>query len=271
MSAFLITFRETLEATIIVGLIFSILNVFWAKRKEKMYIIFWVLLGVLSSVLFAFLLEWIFWEFEWSIEEVFEGTLMLVATIMITHFVVWTNSHFKNIWKKIKKWVETALSWGQLWILTILSFVSVIREWVETVIFLKSAEFSGISWGLFYAFGGFLIAIIVAWVLFYTIKVANISSVIKSTNFLFLLLWAWLLSHAISEFEWAGIIPQILKPLFDLNETFLTEKSWIWSFLKAGFSYDANPSITAFIAYISYICIVGYILFFRKKKSSFSV
>ena len=266
MSAFLITFRETLEATIIIGLIFSILNVFRAGKDKKRYIVFWVCAGILFSVVFAFVLEMIFWSFEWKVEKVFEGVLMLVATVMITHFVLWTNSHFKDIGKMIKSWLDKAISSGQMWILTMLSFVSVIREWVETVIFLKSAEFAGTSGGIFYALAWSLSAIGVALLLFFFIKNINLSSVLKSTNILFLLLGAGLFSHAISEFEWAGLIPKIMKPLFDLNTTFLTENSWIGSFLKAGFSYDANPSLTAFVFYIWYILIVWHFLFFSNKK-----
>ena len=165
---------------------------------------------------------------------------MLLAAWMITHFVLWTNAHFKHLGSMIKKWVEKALSTGQIWMLSVLAFVSVIREGVETVIFLKSAEFAWTSGWVMYAFWWFVVAVIVAVVLFYIIKSINITSVLKATNVLFLLLWAWLLSHAISEFEWGGIIPKIMKPLFDLNTTFLTEKEGFWSLLKANFATSSK-------------------------------
>lgn len=266
MSAFLITLRETLEAAIIVGLIFSILKVFWVEWNKKIYIIYGIISWIIASFIFAALLELLFGNFEWRVEKIYEWILMLLAAWMITHFVLWTNAHFSNMGVIIKKWVEKALSTGQLWILTILAFVSVIREWVETVIFLKSAEFAGTSAGPSYAFWWFFVAIIISFLLFYVIKNINIASVIKSTNVIFLLLGAWLLSHAVSEFEWGGLIPKIMKPLFDLNTTFLTEKEGFWSLLKAAFSYDADPSLTAFIVYIGYIFIIWYFLFFPNSS-----
>lgn len=38
MAIFIVTFRETLEAAIIIGLIFSMLKVFGVEQKRKRYI-----------------------------------------------------------------------------------------------------------------------------------------------------------------------------------------------------------------------------------------
>jgi len=53
---------------------------------------------------------------------------MVLASIMITQFLIWTNANFKNIGKNIKKSVENIVSSGQLWMLSILAFASVVRE-----------------------------------------------------------------------------------------------------------------------------------------------
>jgi high-affinity iron transporter len=70
---------------------------------------------------------------------------MILASIMITQFLIWTNANFKNIGKQIKKSVEHIVSSGQLWMLSILAFASVVREGVETVIFLNALNFSLVS------------------------------------------------------------------------------------------------------------------------------
>ena len=53
---------------------------------------------------------------------------MIFACAMITQFLVWTNSNFKNIGKRLKKSVEQIVTSGQLWMLSILAFASVVRE-----------------------------------------------------------------------------------------------------------------------------------------------
>jgi high-affinity Fe2+/Pb2+ permease len=88
--------------------------------------------------------------------------------------------------------------------------------------------------------------------LFFTIKKVNVAKVLRVTNVLFILVAGGLLAHGIVEFQGANIIPTIMKPLFDLSGV-LSEKEGIGAILKAGLSYDANPSLIAFTAYVMYI------------------
>lgn len=264
MAIFIVTFRETLEAAIIIGLIFSMLRVFWVEKKRKRYITIWIILWVVMSFFFAGGFEHFFWGFEGKTEKIYEGVLMLLACWMITQFLVWTNSNFKNLWKKIKKSVENIVTTNQLWMLSVLAFASVVREWVETVIFLNALDFSFTNWDIFLAVGGIIGAIIVSYILFFSIQKINIKKVLNYTNVLFILVAAGLLAHWIVEFQGASILPTIVKPLFDLSWV-LSEKEGIGAILKAGFSYDANPSLIAFIAYVTYISGFVYYFFFRKK------
>ena len=53
---------------------------------------------------------------------------MIIACTMITQFIIWTNANFKNIGKIMKNNVEKIVTNNQLWMLSILAFVSVVRE-----------------------------------------------------------------------------------------------------------------------------------------------
>ena len=267
MAIFIVTFRETLEAAIIIGLIFSMLRIFGVERKRKRYITLWILLWIVMSFLFAAWFEHLLGWFEWKTEKIYEGILMIVACVMITQFLIWTNKNFQNIWKKIKKTVEHIVTTNQLWMLSILAFASVVREWVETVIFLNALEFSLISSDIYLALAWVFWAIILSYVLFFTIQKVNVAKVLRYTNVLFILVAWGLLAHGIVEFQWAGVMPTIIKPLFDLSPI-LSEKEGIGALLKAWFSYDANPSLIAFVAYIMYLVWFGYYFFFRNKKAS---
>ena len=264
MWIFIVTFRETLEAAIIIGLIFSMLRVFGVEKKKKRYISLWVLLWVIMSFFFAWGFQYFFWAFEWKSEKIYEGILMIVACLLITQFIVWTNSNFKTAGKTIKKTVEYIVTTKQLWMLSILAFASVVREWVETVIFLNALNFSFISSDIWLALSGIVAAIWVSCILFFTIQKINIAKVLRVTNVLFILIAGWLLAHGIVEFQWAWVFPTIIKPFFDLSWV-LSESEGIWAILKAGFSYDANPSLMAFLAYILYLWTLGYYVFGRKK------
>ncbi len=266
MDFFIITFRETLEAAIIIGLIFSMLKLLWVKKKKKRYISVWIILWIIMSFVFAIWFEKIFWGFTGKVEKIYEWILMIVACAMITQFIIWTNANFKDIWKTMKNNIEKIITSKQLWILSILAFVSVVREWVETVIFFNALDFSLASNDSLYAIAGIIGAIIISYFLFFTIKKINIAKVLRYTNLLFIVIAGWLLAHGIVEFQWANIIPTFVKPLFDLSN-FLSEKEWVWAIFKAAFSYDANPSLIAFTAHITYIIAFWYYYFLRKKKA----
>jgi high-affinity iron transporter len=263
MAIFIVTFRETLEAAIIIGLIFSMLKVFWVEKKRKRYITIGIITGIIMSFLFAGGFQYFFWGFTGTTEKVYEGILMLVACAMITQFLIWTNSNFRNIWKKIKKTVQHIVTTNQLWMLSILAFASVVREWVETVIFLNALDFSFEGSDIWLALWWIITAIALSYILYFTIQKVNISKVLRVTNVMFILIAAWLLAHWIVEFQWAGVLPTILKPLFDLS-WILSESEWFWAILKAGLSYDANPSLIAFAAWLLYIS--GFTWYFYRKK-----
>ncbi len=265
MEFFIVTFRETLEAAIIIGLIFSMLRVFGVEKKKKRYITLGIILGIVMSFFFAGWFQYFFWGFEWKVEKVYEWILMLLACIMITQFLLWTNANFKNIWKKLKKSVEHIVTTNQLWMLSILAFASVVREWVETVIFFNALQFSlSNPSNVIFAISGVWVAIIVSYLLFFSIKKIDISKVLRYTNVMFILVAGWLLAHSIVEFQGANVLPTFIKPLFDLSWV-LSEKEGIGAILKAGLSYDANPSLIAFSAYIMYILWFWYYLFWKKK------
>ncbi len=265
MQFFIITFRETLEAAIIIGLIFSMLKVFGVEDSKKRYITIGIVMWIIMSFFFAGGFQYFFGWFEWKTEKIYEGVLMLVACLMITQFLVWTNANFKNIGKKIKNSVEQIVSSGQLWMLSILAFASVVREGVETVIFFNALDFSFWNSDVFYALAGIVAAIALSYLLFFSISKVNMAKVLQYTNILFVLVAGWLLAHSIVEFQWAWVLPTIIKPVFDLSPI-LSESEWLWAILKAGFSYDANPSLLAFTAYVWYVFWFG--MYFWMKNNS---
>lgn len=265
MWIFIVTFRETLEAAIIIGLIFSMLRVFWVERHKKRYITLGVIMWIIMSFFFAWWFQYFFWGFSWTSEKIYEWVLMLIACGMITQLLIWTNMHFKNAGLQIKKTLEYIITTRQLWMLSLLAFASVVREWVETVIFLNALWFSLVSFDIWLALSGVIAAVWVSVVLFFTIQKVNVAKMLRYTNILFILIAWGLLAHGIVELQWANILPTLIKPFFDLSWV-LSESEWIGAILKAGFSYDANPSLLAFLAYVLYISGFGYFVFWRKRR-----
>jgi high-affinity iron transporter len=264
LAIFLVTFRETLEASIIVGLVFSLLQVFWISNFRKRYIGFWIFVWILGSVIFAIMFQYLFGGFEWTSEKIYEGILMILGCVFITRFIIWTHSHFNNIWSNIKKVSEQFKSSNQLWFLSVLVALSVLREWVETVIFLNALSFSSEKIEIIFAALWIVWALIISWFLYASLKKIKLQKLLVITNIFFIFIAGWLLAHGIIEFQEAWILPNFINPLYDIS-SILSEKQGLWSILKAAVHYDSNPSLLSFLAYIIYMWIV-FSLFLKNKK-----
>jgi high-affinity iron transporter len=253
MLAFLITFRETLEAALIVWLLLSIVNVFYKKfDKWHVYILWGTIVGIILSLLFAYGFYVIFGWFEWKVEKIYEGVLMFVAFLMISHLLIWTNKNANKFSEEISWKVKRALVKSELWILFVITCLSVSREGVETVIFMNALDLSTGPANFVYGILWIISALTLSAIMFFSIKRLDISKIFKLTNILLLFIAAGLLAHSIVEFQWAWLIPTFIKPIFDLS-WILSENEWLWSFLKAMFWYDANPSLIAVVAYFSFL------------------
>ncbi len=266
IASFLITFREGLEAAVIVGILLSTLRMMGAYKKE---IFIWIgaLSGVLMSFIFAATFEAFFGGFTGTAEKIYEGALMFIGFVVITHVIIWLRKYGRTFRKKIEKDVQKALQKKEIWIIAILAFTAVVREGIETVIFLKALSIQ--SEGTLSLWGGFLglvAAVSLAGIIFLSSRNISPKKFFQVTGYLLLFIAGGLLAHSVVEFQGAGILPTVMKPVYNL-ESILSEKEGIGSFLKALFGYDSNPSLFAVIAYILYFSIL-FSFFHREQRSA---
>lgn len=247
-AAFLITFREGLEAAVIVGILLSAVRLFNAHKKS---LVIWA--GVAGGIIASFLFAWIFNTFtsgfEGTNEKVYEGILMFLAAGIIIHMIFWMKEQAKSIRKKLTKKVELSLSNNDLWSLGGLAMIAVMREGIETVIFMKALIVqSETSNAIFSGILGIIAAVTLAIIVFTGLKKLPIKSFFQFTSLFLIFIAAGLLAHGMVEFQGADWFPTFVKPLYDLHPV-LSEKEGFGAILKALFGYDADPSLIAVIVY----------------------
>lgn len=249
---FLITFRESLEAAVIVGILLAVLRTL-GQSKQSIFIWSGVGAGVILSLVFAWAFNILFGGFEGVAEEVYEGALMFFAAALITHLLFWMNQHSRTIRKTLEKKVTDILERKELWMLFLLAMFSVLREGVETVIFLQAISLQSDSAFAFWAASlGCLTAIGLAVMIFWSSKSVSPKRFFQATTVFLIFVAAGLIAHGVVEFQGAGLLPTFIKPLFDLSSV-LSESEGIGAILKALFGYDANPSLIAVIAYATFL------------------
>ncbi len=253
-SSLLITFRETLEAALVVGIVLTFLT----KTNQVLFKKFvWqgVGLGVLLSIILAFVLEAFFGGFEGRTEEIFEGILMFITAGFLTWMIMWVHKQ-KDIAKNLKEKVALHAKKGYGIGIIFLVTSSVFREGIETVLYLKASSLAGVTNQLTGAVIGIITALILGYSLFrFAIKV-NLSIVFNVTSVFLLLFAAGLVGHGVHEFQEVGIIPIFsFDPLWNISNI-LDHSSILGSFLRVLFGYTSKPTFVEFFSYATYISLV---------------
>lgn len=253
-AAGLITFRETLEAILVV----SVILIFLAKTKQKVFnkfVWFGILVGVGISILLAFLLEIFFGGLTGKTEELFEGVLMFVTAGFLTWMILWVHRQ-KDIAEKIREKVSIHIKEGYGLGIFLLTAISVFREGTETVLYLKASSLTGATNQLLGAVLGIASALVLGLILFRFAMRVRLSTVFNITSVFLLLFAAGLVSHGVHEFQEAKLLPIFsFDPIFNISHI-LDNKSLVGSFLRTLFGYTSKPTAMEITSYFSYIIFI---------------
>ena len=148
IESFLVTSRETLEASLVVGIVLAYLNK-TNNQNYKKTVYYGIIFGILASILSALVFTFFSDGFGGIAEQIFEGTTMLIAAFLLTTMILWMMQQ-RHIAKDIEGKVERHLMSAQPFLshigIFMLIFAAIIREGVETVIFLNAINYaSGIN------------------------------------------------------------------------------------------------------------------------------
>ena len=270
IESFLITSRETLEASLVVGIVLAYLN----KTNNQNYrktVYYAIIFGIIASILAAVAFTFFAGGFEGKAEELFEGITMLIGAFLLTTMILWMMQQ-RHIAKEIEGKVERHLLssrplFSHLGIFMII-FIAIIREGVETVIFLNAINYAN---GINFIGGslGILAAIVVGYLFFISTRKINLKRLFNVSSILLILFAAGLVAHGIHEFEEAGVLNPIVENVWDINHI-VDEKGIFGSFLKGLFGYNGNPSLLEVISYAAYLALI-FILYRRIEKSNLTV
>ncbi|MBO8160826.1 MAG: FTR1 family protein [Thermosipho sp. (in: Bacteria)] len=263
MAVLLITFRESLEAALIVGILFAFLkknNLPIFKKQVWLGVIFGVILSIIIGIIFVAAEN----IFDKTTERIFEGIISLIGAFLISTLILWLN---KN--KSFKKQIEGKLNnfiisrnFGK--ILLLVTLLNILREGFETVIFLYSIPGENYPY-LFTGILGVIIAITLAYLLFKGFIKLKLSNLFKITNFLLILFAGGLVAYGIHELQEAHVIPIIIEHIYDIN-WLINEKGTLGSILKGLLGYNGNPSLIETVAYWTYLIPSMFFLFLKKEK-----
>jgi high-affinity iron transporter len=256
LTAMLITLREGLEAALIIGIVLGVLRKLGHADRSRTV---WagVLAAVVVSVIAGLALNALGVAFEGRGEEIFESVAMLLAAGVLTWMIFWMQRQGRQIQAELESDVRRATAASSAWALFGLAFVAVVREGIETVLFLTAAAFSATpAQTLVGGALGLIVALVLGWFMFAAGKRLDVRAFFRVTSVLLILFAAGLVAHGVHELQEAAILPTFIEHVWDIN-FILDERGAVGAFLRALFGYNGNPSLLEVIAYSAYFVIIG--------------
>lgn len=288
LPTFAVTLREGFEAALVVGIVMACL-----QKAEQTKLYPWVYLGIFSgiiaSIAFGFLLTGIASGVEATggiyapvVKQLLEGIFGIVAIAMLSWMLLWMTKQAKSLKGEVEGAIASALnsSDGAGKAVFLLIFVAVVREGMETVLFVL-AKFQQ-DWTLpaVGAIAGVSLAAVMGVALFSLGIRINIRLFFQAMGIFLLLIVGGLVMGALKHFDTAlALFSQLLVDeqvgnwcIWGSDSCILGGQVWDGSsllpdqefpgvVLKALFGYRQTLYLGQIIAYFSFLAIIGTVYF----------
>jgi high-affinity iron transporter len=262
--------REGVEAALIVSIVLAYLaRTGNARHFDKI----WLGTGAAVAVSLAVgvILFVTIGSFTEPAEQIFEGIAMILAAGVVTWMLFWMRRQAAGVKNELHASVDRVLTEGSIWGLTLLAFTAVIREGIETSLFLlgqtqaaAQAEGGALS-TLLGALVGLVIAVAIGFGFYRGARVINLRTFFQWTGVALIFIAAGLLSHGVHEFieaaEFYGTQLPLSATAFDISGILPHEGNLLGEMLRAIFGYTSRPEWLTLIAWAGYVAIVltGYL------------
>jgi high-affinity iron transporter len=252
LPTFVIGLREGLEASLIVGIIAAFV-IQRGGRRALRPVWFGVLAAAAICATIAIVLNAVGRSLPLRQREAMEGILALVAVAGVTYMVIWMRRHSRELKRQLESHAESALVTGSMFALVAMAFFAVLREGIETSVFMLAA-FQG-STNPAATGAGAILGVAVAVGLGYAIYKGgiriNLSRFFRVTGFVLVLVAAGLLSSAAHEFAEAGVLTVGLARAMDLS--WLVAPGTVRASLLTGMlGFQPVPSVAEVTLWLAY-------------------
>jgi high-affinity iron transporter len=251
--------REGVEAALIVSIVITYL-VRTGRGGQAGRVWLGTGLAILLSAVFGVVIFNTVGSFEEPWEQIFEGTTLLVAAAVVTWMLFWMRRQAGSVKGELQAAVDRVVASGASWGLAALAFTAVIREGLETSIFLvgqATSDRSEAIWILVGAVIGLAIAALLGYGFYRGSRRLNLAGFFRWTGIALVFIAAGLLSHGLGEFIEIGALGNgpWTATAFDLGGV-LSDATGIGAFLRAIFGYAAAPAILTVVAHVGYLIVV---------------
>ena len=223
MNEFIITFRECLEACLIVGIIYTLLEKNNLKREiNQLWLA--VMAAILASVGVAIGINVIKESIgNASIQSLFEGISMYITAMLLWYVIFWLSKHVSErsaMEKKTKMAIQTA-GWG----IFLVVFFAILREGFETALFLMGSFNMTGSFSYLGFFSGMIIAILIGYGIVVQGRKINLKAFFQGTTLILVIFASGMVAYGTHEMEEFFVKGNHLET-FGINDKTQIPRAW---------------------------------------------
>ncbi len=264
-AAFLITLREGLEAALIVAIVMAYLRQL-DRTKEFSRVFLGVIAGVGVSLAAGTAVYLAVGELEGRAEQLTEGIIALVAAGVLTWMIFWMRQQARTLGGELRQQVDGALATGTVFGLTSIVFIGVVREGLETALFLLAVVFdSGTFNTAIGAFSGLTVSIILGYGIYRGGQHINLRLFFQVTGGMIIVVAAGLIAKGVHELQEAGVLETLHSPVWDVKSNPIIGHGQFTNFLKGILGWSPNPSIEQLAVWVVYLGLAIWFFYFQGR------
>lgn len=266
-----VMWRETVEAMLVVGILYAWLSHHAAAQRGLKYLWGGVLAGLGGAFLLGLGIDALNGVLSDEGHEYFMAGMLLVAAVLIVQMVFWMRRHGRRLKQDIESSLSQSTKNQNWWGVFSLAAIAIAREGSETVVFLSSLAmgsngFASSQFWLALALGvvlaGATFALLqlggklISWRLFFTV-----------TEILLLLLACSLLIGGAEKLMDVQLLPAIKSQIWDTS-MLLDDGSVFGSVISSFTGYRARPALMSLIVFIGYWLMIRLMMRPDRKSSA---
>ena len=262
----LIALREGFEAALIVSIVLA-----FVRRGDRPELGRWVWAGTAAAIGVSLVAGLILhFTIDGLVGEARARTfaaICLAAAALLTWMIFWMRKHARHLKGHLEGKAAGALETGSGLGLALVAFAAVLREGLETALFLVSSTTT--SAGTEVIAGtliGLAIAVVLGVAVYHGSRWFNMRRFFQVTGVLIILFAAGLLAKAAFFLQVAGDLGTVNDAVYNVTSIrWLTTETQVGRFLAGIFGWDPRPSLEQVVAYLGYLVPV-LVAFFREPS-----
>ncbi len=258
LSALVIVFREVLEMSMVLGMLFAATK---GVPDCKRWINAGAMLGLLGALIVAYFMESLESSVEGAGEFIFNAVVLSIASVLLAWTVIWMSGHARELGMQMKQ-LGASVAEGSAPALSLMavSFAAVMREGSEAVFFLFGAMQTEDDAVMMLSGGvlGLLAGLALGVLLYQGLVRIPLKYLFQVMAALLILLSAGMASQAALNLILVDMLPSLIDTLWD-SSGILSEDSFVGSLLHVMVGYDEQPSGMQMMVFVCTLALVSWL------------